>query len=77
MLANLDGICEVPGVGTCIFEAKTASAYKAGEWEDAIPDEYMLQVQHCMAVTGYQGTYIAVLIGATRSAGGLSSGTRN
>lgn len=63
MLANLDGICEVPGVGTCIFEAKTASAYKAGEWENAIPDEYMLQVQHYMAVTGYQGTYIAVLIG--------------
>ena len=26
MLANLDGICEVPDVGTCIFEAKTASA---------------------------------------------------
>ncbi len=40
MLANLDGICEVPDVGTCIFEAKTASAYKAGEWEDTIPDEY-------------------------------------
>ena len=63
MLANLDGVCEVPDVGTCIFEAKTASAYKAGEWEDTIPDEYMLQVQHYMAVTGYQGAYIAVLIG--------------
>ena len=63
MLANLDGVCEVPDVGTCIFEAKTASAYKAGEWEDTIPDEYMLQVQHYMAVTGYAGTYIAVLIG--------------
>ena len=63
MLANLDGVCEVPDVGTCIFEAKTASAYKAGEWEDTIPDEYMCQVQHYMAVTGYAGTYIAVLIG--------------
>ena len=63
MLANLDGVCEVPDVGTCVFEAKTASAYKAGEWEDTIPDEYMLQVQHYMAVTGYAGTYIAVLIG--------------
>ena len=63
MLANLDGICEVPDVGTCIFEAKTASAYKAGEWEDTIPDEYMIQVQHYMAVTGYAGAYIAVLIG--------------
>ncbi len=63
MLANLDGICEVPDVGTCIFEAKTASAYKAGEWENTIPDEYMCQIQHYMAVTGYAGTYIAVLIG--------------
>lgn len=63
MLANLDGVCEVPDVGTCIFEAKTASAYKSGEWEDSIPDEYQLQIQHYMAVTGYTGTYIAVLIG--------------
>ncbi|MDE5859903.1 MAG: YqaJ viral recombinase family protein, partial [Oscillospiraceae bacterium] len=63
MLANLDGTCQHPNYGTCIFEAKTASAYKAGEWEDKIPDEYMLQIQHYMAVTGYNGTYIAVLIG--------------
>ena len=63
MLANLDGNCEVLDVGTCGFEAKTASAYKAGEWEDTIPDEYMIQVQHYMAVTGYAGFYIAVLIG--------------
>ena len=63
MLANLDGICEVSDVGTCVFEAKTASAYRAGEWEDTIPDEYMCQVQHYMAVTGYAGAYIAVLIG--------------
>lgn len=63
MLANLDGVCEHPDLGACVFEAKTASAYKAGEWDDAIPDEYMLQIQHYMAVTGYQGAYIAVLIG--------------
>lgn len=63
MLANLDGVCETPEYGTCIFEAKTASAFKVGEWEDSIPDEYQLQVQHYMAVTGYKATYIAVLIG--------------
>ena len=63
MLANLDGLCEVPDVGPCIFEAKTASAFKADGWEDTIPDEYQLQVQHYMAVTGYQGAYVAVLIG--------------
>ncbi|MBB5335629.1 YqaJ viral recombinase family protein [Pectinatus brassicae] len=63
MLANLDGECIHPIHGKCVFEAKTASAYKVSEWDDAIPDEYMLQVQHYMAVTGYMGTYIAVLIG--------------
>lgn len=63
MLANLDGVCEHPDYGTCGFEAKTTSAYKAGEWEDSIPDEYQLQIQHYMAVTGYKGFYIAVLIG--------------
>ena len=63
MLANLDGVCDVPDVGPCIFEAKTASAYKASEWDDAIPDEYALQLAHYMAVTGYAGAYIAVLIG--------------
>ena len=55
MLANLDGVCDVPDIGPCIFEAKTASAFKVGEWEDTIPDEYQLQVQHYMAVTGYMG----------------------
>lgn len=63
MLANLDGTCQHPDYGTCIFEAKTASAYKAGEWDDAIPDEYQLQIQHYMAVTGYKAAYIAVLVG--------------
>ncbi len=63
MLANLDGVCCNADHGNCIFEAKTASAYKIGEWENTIPDEYMLQIQHYMAVTGFNGAYIAVLIG--------------
>ena len=63
MLANLDGVCEHLDFGPVIFEAKTASAYKVGEWDDSIPDEYHLQLQHYMAVTGYKAAYIAVLIG--------------
>ena len=63
MVAKRDGVCQHPEFGPCIFEAKTATAYKAGEWEDTIPDEYQLQIQHYMAVTGYRGAYIAVLIG--------------
>lgn len=63
MLANLDGVCKHLSYGTCVFEAKTASTYKACEWEDGIPIEYMLQLQHYLAITGYSGAYIAVLIG--------------
>lgn len=63
MQANLDGVCYDPNFGDCIFEAKTASAFKLGEWENSIPDEYMLQIQHYMAVTGFKAAYIAVLIG--------------
>jgi len=66
MLANLDGTCEHPNYGTCIFEAKTANAYLSGDWEDTIPDAYQLQLQHYMAVTGYNGAYIAVLIGGNK-----------
>jgi putative phage-type endonuclease len=63
MLANLDGTCRHPIHGDCVFEAKTSSAYRDKEWSDAIPDEYILQIQHYMAVTGCPGAYIAVLIG--------------
>jgi putative phage-type endonuclease len=63
MLANVDGECEHPIYGKCLFEAKTSSAYRADEWGENIPDEYVLQVQHYLAVTGYKGCYIAVLIG--------------
>jgi putative phage-type endonuclease len=63
MLANLDGECQHPNYGSCVFEAKTAGAYVAKDWDDGIPDAYMLQIQHYMAVTGFQGAYIAVLIG--------------
>jgi len=63
MLANLDGIANHPIYGDCIFEAKTANAFLAGDWDDKIPDSYILQIQHYMAVTGHKGAYIAVLIG--------------
>ena len=62
MLANLDGIVTANGE-PCIFEAKTASAYKQSEWEDGIPHEYMMQIQHYMAVTGFRKAFIAALIG--------------
>lgn len=66
MLANVDGEVDDPQYGTCIFEAKMATIFKSSEWEPEIPEEYYLQIQHYMAVTGYQGAYIAALIGGNR-----------
>ena len=62
MLADLDGIIYEDGQ-LCIFEAKTASAYKQEIWEQGVPLEYILQVQHYMAVTGAKKTYVAALVG--------------
>lgn len=67
MLANVDGIINDPLAGDCIFEAKTASIFKQDEWQgDKIPEAYMLQIQHYMAVTGYNRTFIAVLLGGNQ-----------
>jgi predicted phage-related endonuclease len=46
-----------------VFESKTTNAYNANDWDDSIPDAYVLQTQHYLAVTGFKGCYIAVLIG--------------
>ena len=61
MLANIDRMV----VGERAFlECKTTSAYNYKEWEgDNIPETYMLQIQHYMAVLDYEYCYIACLIG--------------
>ena len=65
MLADLDGVIYENGKMN-LFEAKTASAYKQEIWERGVPEEYMLQVQHYMAVTGAEKTYLAALVGGNR-----------
>ena len=62
MFADLDGVINEDG-GMAVFEAKTASQYKAELWEEEVPAGYILQVQHYMAVTGAERTYIAALVG--------------
>jgi len=51
-----------------LLEAKTCSGWKAHEWAtDEIPQEYLLQVYHQLAVTGKKYGYIAVLIGGNQA----------
>ena len=63
MQGNLDGLIQDPIHGQGIFEAKTAGAYFAHEWEEGVPELYEVQVQHYLAVTGLKFAYVAVLIG--------------
>lgn len=61
LAANLDRLIE----GTDeILECKTASGWKAKEWEgEDIPQEYVIQVMHQLSVTGKRRGHIACLIG--------------
>lgn len=50
-----------------ILECKTASGWKSGEWADEdIPQEYILQCLHQLAVTGRERCHIACLIGGNQ-----------
>ncbi len=64
MLANIDR--EIVGE-KAILEVKTTSAWHRNEVaEDKLPDRYIIQAQHCLAVTGYDRCYFAVLVGGQR-----------
>lgn len=61
MLANIDREVIGQKIG---LECKTTNAFRRSEWEDDnIPDDYYIQCQHYMAVTGYEAWWIACLIG--------------
>jgi len=67
MIANLDGFVAPESAPRRVFEAKTArSADGWGEpGSDQVPQSYLLQVQHYMAVTGFVVADVAVLIGGS------------
>jgi putative phage-type endonuclease len=66
MRANIDReIITLEGRG--VLECKTTSEWNRDEWKDSeVPQAYMVQVQHYLAVTGYDFAYIAVLIGGNK-----------
>ncbi len=60
MIANVDRLVIGHKAG---LECKTTGQYSADDWAMGVPEFYQAQVQHYMAVTGYQSWYVAVLIG--------------
>lgn len=68
MVANIDGFAGAEGQADLrLFEAKTARTAEGwGEpGTDQVPQVYLLQVQHYMAVTGIDVADVAVLIGGS------------
>lgn len=64
MFANVDR--EIVGE-KAILECKTTNQFMEKQWDgEEIPASYILQCQHYMAVTGYEKTYIACLIGGNK-----------
>lgn len=64
MFANIDR--DVVGE-KALLECKTTNAFNKDAWEgDEVPAAYLCQLQHYMAVLGYEKAYIAVLIGGNQ-----------
>lgn len=60
MLADFDRLIVGQKAG---LECKTVSPYSAGKWKDgAIPLHYQMQVQHYLAVSGFDCWYLAAVI---------------
>jgi putative phage-type endonuclease len=63
MLCNLDYLI-TDDHGDAVLECKTASTYAAEYWaNNTCPEQYVIQAQHQMHVTGLNRVYIPVLIG--------------
>lgn len=64
MVAHIDRI--ITGTDE-LLECKTTNFFKADEWKDEnIPNEYILQVQWYLGITGRKRGYIACLIGGNQ-----------
>jgi len=67
LLAHIDRQIVGDPRGPGVLEVKTAGQYTADRWgpsgTDEVPEEYLAQTAHYLAVTGYAFAHLAVLIG--------------
>ncbi len=63
MFANIDGIVREKDDSVSLLEIKTANGFAAKDWDNGIPQEYFIQIQHYLAVCDLKKAYVAVLIG--------------
>ena len=63
MIANVDGIAREKDGSVSLIEIKTANSFAVKDWDNGLPQEYYIQVQHYMSVLDLAKSYIVVLIG--------------
>ena len=66
MIANVDGVITEPDNTKALLEIKTVGEHSSKDWDDGLPLEYYLQIQHYMAVCDLNKAYCAVLIGGNK-----------
>jgi putative phage-type endonuclease len=70
LFAHIDRKAKGPGEPTRVLECKTASTFMVSDFgepgTDEVPDDYLLQVQHYLGVTGLEIADLAVLIGGQK-----------
>lgn len=67
MLANLDRVLYHPADGWGVLECKSSHEFRNSHFDgDVIPEEYLLQVLHYMAIMGFDYGYLAVLVGGNK-----------
>lgn len=66
MVATLDALTWPEPQQIAPLEIKNVGAYRADDWHEEPPLHIQVQVQHQLAVTGYQRASIAALVGGNR-----------
>ena len=66
MIANIDGVVTESDGSKALLEIKTVGEHSAKDWDDGLPLEYYLQIQHYLAVCDLNKAYCATLIGGNK-----------
>src|SRR5579859_4027238 len=70
MRATLDGIVypadQRLGPGLGVLESKTSNDWRLSEWLEGVPEHYLLQVAHQIAITAHDLAFVVALVGGQR-----------
>ena len=63
MCCTLDAVAHDPVRGPGVLQAKNVDRFMKPEWDEQVPEHYLLQLMHEIGVTGYSWGALVVLIG--------------